>query len=383
VCGDISEEEWEAENAKEKSKAWHSKFGLDHFAQQYQCVPLLRGVDHIDHAMCVLHVMLCIAGTIYKHAVSINVENETQAVSINGYLHGYLHVYIGKAKVMSKGEAVAVLKRPSFVGSEAPKVLEHLEMLLHLINYNASEELAKEGREAVGEAEDDDEVGVGGGIGNRRTMQAEGGGEWGPPLTQLQHKQLKAARSFMTMYNAIRKRLPNAQDRDQRREKAGIVGTLAFDFLDDYKEAFGDSACTPYVHMVASHLPKQILNIEVDIMELSGQALEHLNSVRKAEGKHTNHQLWTAADVTKAGVMKRGVMDQLMQLEYNRKEVSMQWKQRRTLWERKCEIERKHTVMKSKQVIVSLQLLEQLREEAGDKKRIKYEHVVETAAAEP
>jgi hypothetical protein len=141
VCGDITEEQWEAEVKKEKNKAWYSRFSLKHFAQQYQCIPLLRGVDHIDHAMCVLHVVLCIAGTIYKHAISTNVENDRQAVSINHYLHGYLKVYIGKAKVMSKGEAVAVLKRPSFVGSEAPKVLESMEMLMHLINYNTDEEV--------------------------------------------------------------------------------------------------------------------------------------------------------------------------------------------------------------------------------------------------
>ena len=74
--------------------------------------------------------------------------------------------------------------------------------------------------------------------------------------------------------------------------------------------------------MAVCHLPKQIRNIEVDIMELSGQSLEHMNLKRKGDGKHTNHQLWTAADVTKAGRRKRGVMDQLMQTEYNRKYAS-------------------------------------------------------------
>jgi hypothetical protein len=331
--------------------------------------------------MCVLHVVLCIAGTIYKHAISINVENERQAVSINGYLHGYLKVYIGKAKVMTKGEAVAVLKRPSFVGSEAPKVLERMEMLMHLINYNTDEEVAKQASEAVG-------VGARGSASGStsRTARTERGGldegEWGPPLTELQLKQLKATKSFTVLYNAVRKRLVNAQDRKQREKKAELVGKLAFDFLDDFKEAFGDSACTPYVHMVACHLAKQILNIECDIMELSGQALEHMNSMRKADGKQTNHQLWTAADVTKTGCRMRGVMDQLMQMEYNRKEASTKSKQRPTLWERKCELERKHTNLVPIEPNVSAELLKQLREEGGDQKRVKYEHEMK-GASEP
>jgi hypothetical protein len=232
VCGPITEAEWEAEYKKTKGKSWFATFSLGHFAQQYLYPPLLRGVDHIDHPMCVLHVLLSISGTIYKHAISQNVENVTQALTINTYLHGYLKIYIPKAKVVSKTEAATLLKRPSFVGSEAPKVLEHLEMVMHLLNYTASSFLESEAAAEGGRGVPDDDV--------------DG---WGPPLTVLQDLQLKATLAFTVFYNAIAKRLVDAQDEAQRKAKAYRVQKLGFDFLDAYKLAFGDGACTPYVHI--------------------------------------------------------------------------------------------------------------------------------------
>ena len=181
-CGEISEEQWKVEQKKEKGKNWHQAHALKHFGQRWGYTPLLNSVDHIDHVMCVLHVLLCISGTIYKLAIAANVENETQASAINTYLHGIL-------KVMSKGEAATLLKRPSFVGSEAPKVLEEMEMLMHLVNYNSTANIeSRAARSAerlearmvvVGDEEED---------------------EWGPALTDLQKKQLKATQAFITFY---------------------------------------------------------------------------------------------------------------------------------------------------------------------------------------
>jgi hypothetical protein len=365
VCGDITEEEWDAERTKEKTKSWYSSFSLKHYAQQWHCPPLLVGVDHIDHAMCVLHVLLGISGTIYKLAIAAHVENETQAMVINTYLHGILKIYIGRTKVMSKSEAATMLKRPSFVGSEAPKVLQHLEMLMHLINYNSTEQLEIRAEAAAAERE---RVGV-----------RAGGGEDedGPELTELQHKQLAATRTFMCFYNCVAKRLVDPQDKTQRKNKAQAVQVLAYDFHDAYKLAFGDAACTPYVHMSVCHLAKQIKNIEADIMELSGQALEHLNLKRKGDGRHTNHQVWTAEDVTRTGRRKRGVMDQLMQTEYNRKYAQDKCGQRMSDYQIKVENERrkKEDMAPMDAVNIGSGLLEALK--GGDCKRAKYEHQTE------
>jgi hypothetical protein len=168
----------------------------------------------------------------------------------------------------------------------------------------------------------------------------------------------------------------DAQDEAQRKAKAYRVQKLGFDFLDAYKLAFGDGACTPYVHMAVCHLATQIYNIEVDIMELSGQALEHLNLKRKGDGRHTNGLIWTAADVTKHAVRKRGMMDQLMQTEYNRKEASLKVRQRASDHERKVARERKKVELTPKHEVVSRELLKLLRPKAHDPsapKRRKYE----------
>jgi hypothetical protein len=56
-----------------------------------------------------------------------------------------------------------------------------------------------------------------------------------------------------------------------------------------------------------------------DIMELSGQGLEHCNQLRKQEGRLTNKRHFSVEEVTKLGKRKRGIMDQLMTLETSRK----------------------------------------------------------------
>ena len=126
------------------------------------------------------------------------------------------------------------------------------------------------------------------------------------------------------------------------------------------------------------HLSKQIKHIEVDIMELSGQALEHLNLKRKGDGRHTNHQVWTAAEVTKSGRQRRGMMDQLMQTEYNRKHVQDKCGMRMSDYQIKVENERrkKKDMVPMDTVCVGYGLLQALND--GDCKRAKYEHDTET-----
>ena len=299
-CGPISEEEWQVEHDKEKSKTFFSKHALEHFGQRYDHPPLLKGVDHADMPGCMLHVLLCIVGAFYKRAIAQNVETEDQVTSINGYLKTELHVFIRPPKIVKKGEEKTLLKRPSFVGEEAGKVIEHLEDLMQQLNQGA-------------------------------------------PISELQKLQLKAADEFMHMYNLVSERVVDAQVAAQRATKARAVGRQAANFIKAYVVAFGNSACTVYTHYVAHHLAHQIRDIPCDIMALSGQALEHCNQLRKQEGKLTskNPQPWSE---TKDHKRKRTMMDELMVLEECRLyyQEHSEYKQRPTRWMRNVQRQGRH-----------------------------------------
>ena len=75
-------------------------------------------------------------------------------------------------------------------------------------------------------------------------------------------------------------------------------------------------------------------------MELSGQALEHCNQLRKQDGKLTSKCMLRATQVTKEGKRKRGMMDQLMGLEVVRNFFAqhMGYKQRPSLWYRQVQV---------------------------------------------
>jgi len=193
-----------------------------------------------------------------------------QVTDINEYLRKDLHVYIRPPKVVKKGEEQTLLKRPSFIGEEAGKVIENLESLIIRLNQ-------------------------------------------GKKISAVQKLEIAAADEFMLMYNLVSVRVENAQDPAQRRTKAVQVGRQASKFIKAYTKAFGNgAACTVYIHYVAHHLAQHINNIPCDIMELSGQALEHCNQLRKQHGQLTSKNPTPWTHVKKDGKRKVGMMDELM-----------------------------------------------------------------------
>jgi hypothetical protein len=274
-CGEVSEEE--ANKIKHWSKEKCAEHSRCHGGQLPGRAPLIEGMDHERMPECALHLLLNITGTMYKHAIAAKVPTKEIAQCINIFLHQVLHVYVRPVKVMSKAEVATVLKRPSFVGSEADTVLRHFEDLMLILNQGAD-------------------------------------------LQPIQRKELAAVGAFMDVYNRIATKLTNPHDQSERGAKADEVQELALAFHHAYIAAFGDgSAYTYYVHTLVEHISCHIRDLPCDIMDLSGQGLEHCNKLRKSNGKLTNHHTFTADDVTKGGKRKRGIMDQLLTMDAVRK----------------------------------------------------------------
>jgi hypothetical protein len=163
---------WEAHHRISRSDTWLKTHAREHAAQKWSKPPLFRGMDHCWHPECVLHLLIAIAGTMYKHAVMINVKEKDVALAMNNFLHGVLHIYIRPVKVVKNTEAQDIIKKPSFVGSEAKNAIEHLEDLLIIVNEGA-------------------------------------------PLTEVQHSQIAARDQFFKVYNRISTRLKNLQKTQQ------------------------------------------------------------------------------------------------------------------------------------------------------------------------
>jgi hypothetical protein len=300
----FTKERWEAHHKVVRTESQLKIHARGHAGQQHSKTPLFRGMDHSEHPECVLHLLIAIAGTMYKHAVMINVKEIDVATAMNNFIHQTLHIYIRPVKVVPDMEVQDLIKKPSFVGGEAKKAIEHLSDLLKIVNN-------------------------------------------GEPLTALQDKQLEARDQFFKVYNRIAERLEDPQNPQERDAKARAVQTLLTgdgltveslhdSFFYKYKKAFGSGpAVTYYVHTLVKHLTQHIRDIPADIMTLSGQGLEHCNKLRKADGVLTNKRHFTHDDLTIVGKRKRGVMQQLLTMDLVRKHmVCSEYKQRASYYER-------------------------------------------------
>jgi hypothetical protein len=277
-CGEVSQEE--AETFKHFSKEQKQEHARGHCGQLPDQPPLIEGLDHAMAPECALHLLLNITGTMCKYAIAAKVANTDIAQCMNIFLHKVLHVYVRPVKVMSTTEVATVLKRPSFVGSEADTIIRHFEDMMMIINQ-------------------------------------------GSPLTPIQKKELAAVDAFMDVHNRIATKLTNPHDPVERGRKATEVQALALTFHNAYIAAFGDgSAYTYYVHTLVEHISAHIRDLPCDIMDLSGQGLEHCNKLRKSSGKLTNHRLLDYQQVTQAGKRKRGMMDTLLTMDLVRHSLS-------------------------------------------------------------
>lgn len=119
------------------------------------------------------------------------------------------------------------------------------------------------------------------------------------------------------------------------KEKAQAVQLLAVKFMKLFRKAFGNEKCPYYVHEIVMHLPSMIEECPVDIMEVSGQSLEHLNKWRKMQGGMTSRRYFTDTDVTKKGKRRRGIMDQLADMDIVGRHFAESYKQRPSYYHRK------------------------------------------------
>ena len=205
--------------------------------------------------MCALHALLAVAGTIFSNGIAKHLVKQVQCDLIDEYLHRHCNTAY-KTKRVSLSEAQAAMKRPSFDGRSANEVIGRMEDLLFLKN---------EGKD----------------------------------LSQEDQHVLDCANAFIKLYNTAMLRLRSVHDMNERRQKVLQVQKEGLEFHQPFVLAFGQTAVTPYVHVLVMHLAQQIMVIKGDWTDYSAQALEHKNKERKSQARITSKRRMLKGDVQK------------------------------------------------------------------------------------
>ena len=116
------------------------------------------------------------------------------------------------------------------------------------------------------------------------------------PNMKSNKKVIKAAESWITWRNAMYKpvvsKYPTTQ---QLKRKHDEVAPAAKALFEDLKSAF-DNHVTPYMH----HMLHTENLLKRDVLDRSGESLEHKNKKFKGFGVHTSHQLPSAENRCRA-----------------------------------------------------------------------------------
>jgi uncharacterized protein YbcC (UPF0753/DUF2309 family) len=112
-----------------------------------------------------------------------------------------------------------------------------------------------------------------------------------------------------TLNAELLKPMLNPADANERLAKSGTVQDKATTFVEAFTDVCGVENATLYCHEVVTHVPEMVRDTEVDISEVSQQALEHaLKQVRSSlQGKrqcvHVSKQAKTSLHSVHAQVL--------------------------------------------------------------------------------
>lgn len=78
-----------------------------------------------------------------------------------------------------------------------------------------------------------------------------------------------------TLNSELLKPMLNPEDPAERLAKSGVVQDKATAFVRAFTDVCGVETATLYCHQAVTHLPEMVRDTEVDMSEVSQQALEH------------------------------------------------------------------------------------------------------------
>jgi hypothetical protein len=241
------------DKAPNKKKDHYEK----HEGQGYHGAPLAP-IEHQEADECVMHMRHCIAAFIYEHAIMDHIETDGQSLEIQATCKKH-KVHMAKSKTTKrkkKDTESDYRKKPSFIGSNDKTVIENLPEFLNIVSPNKID-----GAEAKT---------------NKRANK----------------KVIKAAESWCTWRNAVyRPILSRYPTRQVLKRKYDEVQPAAVALFKDLKLAF-DNHVTPYMH----HMLHSENFLKRDVLDRSGESLEHKNKKIKSHAVFTSHHLPSAAN---------------------------------------------------------------------------------------
>jgi len=228
-------ERWKKEG--KKIPTWNQA----HFGKRYGVVPLLQ-IEPAKWAICILHLNLRIVGTMFKKTVFENLTNKPGDTLKAKQLYECLlenQIPVDRVKQTSDNvqDYYDSVSKHGFAGEDCLRLLKIYPLLLDILF---------------------------------------------PPLQSTSRSDQKKIADYQSVWQywdlhlfpEINKRTSDVI------AKANLVRTRAVTFCALWQAAFG-SPSTLYLHLLAVHLPEQILAFPADPLHFSLQGLEHCNKRRK------------------------------------------------------------------------------------------------------
>lgn len=213
-------------------------FRKTHLGYNYREKSLLD-IEPIDWAICCLHMMLRVVARIFKLAIQDKIKTEDEGLLLRTTLR-VIKVKCKKNFGSKKNDKHMTQRTIKLPGHACLKVMTNWT---HLID----------------------------------TMF--------PPPSQHKSDSLAAMGKWNIIYNTLADQFQSPAEQEL---KAKYIEELGIDFVNHIVKWSGSKGVNYYMHWLVHHVPTQLRRFDVDLFQLSGQQLEHLNHHHKADRGFTN-----------------------------------------------------------------------------------------------
>jgi hypothetical protein len=218
------------------------KYRAAHFGHGWRTPPIFRFIEFGDMYLCILRLLLRVVGAMWARFIGKHVTKVKEAEALTNWLHGDLHIYVPPIRTSAKTEKVEIVKALSVTGEEACRLVENMPHAFDYITVNAGEKA----------------------------------------------KCISCIKYFIAFWNELNNRpydeakgglLANAVKDEHHKTKADSLWRLGRKFVQKYIIAADAESAAPYIKCCALEVYEMAL--KVNLVDVSGQALELLNQFRK------------------------------------------------------------------------------------------------------
>ena len=222
--------------------------------------PVFTAIENKRKRACFLHLLLRIVAIMFKYLILPSIANEATAKAVMEFLEKDLKCYRPKITAVTKNICMEIMQVISFKGQESERLLARWDDLSNLVlpDSPASEQIVSN---VLGE----------------------------PCVVSPRAMSISSGKKFREYYAEAARRCPSKQERKDKGRRLHALGTA---WTLEWTRAGLGHHITPYIHTLVCGIPLQ--SLDVDLIDHSGQAVEHSHQIVKAVP--TNNQIQPDSD---------------------------------------------------------------------------------------